>query len=118
MYFVRPSNNHELTVLFVAGLVLACTACASTNDVLGAQVDEVFHLPTASDAVVACFASKNHMRLIERPDGAKVAIIRNGYGGVVRTFSIYPEGTGSRVEVRHEGINVPGYVWKQCVGLK
>ncbi|MFD1611008.1 hypothetical protein ACFSCW_04245 [Sphingomonas tabacisoli] len=36
---------------------------------------------------------------------------------MVRTFSMIPEGTGTRIEIRYYGIQVPG-PWKRCVGLK
>ncbi|RST31353.1 hypothetical protein HMF7854_11255 [Sphingomonas ginkgonis] len=107
----------KLKIVVSAGTLLA-SACASTSGMLHNEVDEVFHLARSQSEVAACFEQRDHLRLIERPDGARVAIFRNGYGIPFKTFSIYPEGAGSRVEVRHSaalGLSLP---WKRCVGLK
>jgi hypothetical protein len=38
------------------------------------------------------------MRVIERPGGARIAQFGNVYGGVVKCFSIYLEGSGSLIQ--------------------
>lgn len=106
----------------IGGIALAAVmllaGCASTNTVLGGEVDEVFHTAASPETAAACFAHRNHLRVIERPDGARVAVFRNGYGVATKTFSIYPEGSGSRIERRHSSIGVPGNKWKRCVGVE
>ena len=52
------------------------------------------------------------MPALDRPDGSKVVLIKNGYGGVSLAFSIYPDGTGSRIEYRKKFGTVGG-VWKR-----
>jgi hypothetical protein len=54
---------------------------------------------------------------MERDDGSRVVLIKNGYGGVSMAFSVFPEGTGSRIEYRKKFTTIGG-AWKQCVGLK
>ncbi len=54
---------------------------------------------------------------MERDDGSKVVLIKNGYGGVSLAFSVFAEGTGSRIEYRKEFGTIGG-IWKQCVGIK
>lgn len=110
------AGHTKLMLAVIAGALLA--GCASTNQVLASEPDEVFHTSYAPAEVAACFAHRNHARVIERVDGARVAEFRNGYGGVVKAYSIYPDGQGSRIESRHNFINVPGQKWKRCVGLE
>lgn len=107
----------DLPWIFLPALALAAAGCTSTNDILGKQADEVFHTADTPQQVASCFEQTNHLRVIERPDGSRVAQFRNGYGGIVKAFSIYPEATGSRIEARHSGIGVPGMRWRRCVGL-
>lgn len=98
--------------------VTLLVGCASTNTVLGGDVDEVFHATAPARVVAACFAHRNHLRVIERPDGARVAVFRNGYGAATQTFSIYPDSSGSRIERRHGSMGGLGNKWKRCVGVE
>ncbi|MBA4048803.1 MAG: hypothetical protein C0476_09715 [Sphingomonas sp.] len=67
--------------------------------------------------VTFCLANKNNTAALEKPDGSRVVLIKNGYGGVSLAFSVFPDGTGSRIEYRREFGTIGG-IWKQCVGLK
>ena len=107
----------DIPKLFLPVLMFGLAGCTTTNEILAKQADEVFHTADAPEQVASCFARANHMRVIERPDGTRVAQFRNGYGGVVKAFSIYPEGSGSRIEARHSAISVPGMKWRRCVGV-
>lgn len=102
-------------------LVLAAAAsvsgCASTNKVLSKEPKEVFHTAKSADEVAFCLANKNNTAPMPRDDGSRVVLIKNGYGGVSMAFSVYPEGTGSRIEYRKQFATVGG-AWKQCVGIK
>jgi len=60
---------------------------------------------------------KNNTTALDRDDGSKVVLIKNGYGAVSLSFSIFPEGSGSRIEYRKQFGTIGG-AWKQCVGLK
>ncbi len=104
--------------ILIVAVGLAIAGCTSTNAILAKEADEVFHSKLPPQQVAACFEQANHTRVIERPDGARVAQFRNGYGGVVKSFSIYPEGDGSLIQTRSSGIGVPGIRWKRCVGLQ
>jgi len=42
-------------------------------------------------------------------------LIKNGYGGVSMAFSVYPDGTGSRIEYRKKFGTIGG-IWRQCIG--
>ncbi|WP_129586286.1 hypothetical protein [Sphingomonas montana] len=94
--------------ILLPALGLAVAGCTSVNAILAKEADEVFHSKLSSQQVADCFEQANNFGVIERPDGARVAQFRNGYGGIVKLFSIYPEGTGSRIEARHSFVGVPG----------
>lgn len=106
---------NRLTVAALVGLSLA--GCASTQKVLEMPPTEVFHSKTSANEVAFCLANKNSAAAMDRDDGSKVILIKNGYGGVSLAFSVFPEGSGSRIEYRKKFGTIGG-IWKQCVGLK
>lgn len=101
----------------VCALAVALQGCASTQKVLSGPVSEEFHSAQSANEVAFCLANKNNTSAMDRDDGSKVILIKNGYGGVSLAFSVYPEGTGSRIEYRKKFGTIGG-IWKQCVGLK
>jgi len=103
------------SVVAVLGVVL--TGCASTQTVLSKPVTAVYRSSQSPKEVAFCLGNKNNISVLEKDDGARVVLLKNGYGGVSLAFSIYPEGTGSRTEYRLEFGTIGG-VWKQCVGEK
>ena len=96
-------------------VVLALSACASTESVLSKPVTEVYHSTDSATKIAFCLANKNNTAALDREDGAKVVLIKNGYGGVSLAFSVYPEGTGSRIEYRRQFGTIGG-IWRQCIG--
>lgn len=103
--------------ILVCVTMFALAGCASTQTVLNKAPTEVFHSEKSQNEVAFCLANKNNTAAMDRDDGSKVVLLKNGYGGVSLAFSIYPEGTGSRIEYRREFGTIGG-IWKQCVGLK
>jgi hypothetical protein len=97
--------------------LIAVAGCASTQKVLDKAPTEVFHSQKSQNEVAFCLANKNNTSPMERDDGSKVVLIKNGYGGVSLAFSVFAEGTGSRIEYRKEFGTIGG-IWKQCVGIK
>lgn len=100
-----------------AALLVMLGACASTEKVLSEPVTETFHSSQSPTEVGFCLGNKNNTPVLDRADGSKVVLLKNGYGGVSLAFSIYPEGTGSRIEYRKKFGTIGG-IWKQCVGAK
>ncbi len=94
---------------------LGLVGCASTNKVLSKAPTEVFHSQKSADEVAFCLANKNNTAPMPRDDGSRVVLIKNGYGGVSLCFSVFPEGTGSRIEYRKQFGTIGG-IWKQCIG--
>lgn len=95
---------------------LAVSGCASTQKVLDKGPTEVFHSQKSVNDVAFCMSNKNNVPAMDRDDGSKVVLIKNGYGGVSMAFSIFPEGSGSRVEYRKQFGTIGG-IWKQCIGI-
>jgi galactose-1-phosphate uridylyltransferase len=102
-----------------AGLAsaLALSGCASTAEVLSDQPTAVFHTQQSAKEVAFCLSNKNSTPAMERDDGSRVVLIKNGYNAVSLAFTIWPEGTGARIEYRKKFGTVGG-AWKRCVGLK
>lgn len=95
--------------------IAALAGCASTEKVLKQTPNEVFHSSKSADDVAFCLANKNNTVPYPRADGSRVILLKNGYGAVSLSFSVYPEGTGSRIEYRKKFGTIGG-IWKQCVG--
>jgi hypothetical protein len=98
-------------------LALSLAGCASTQTVLDKPATQVFHSEHSVKEVAFCLSNKNNTPAMDKDDGSKVVLIKNGYGGVSLAFSIYPDGTGSRIEFRQEFGTIGG-IWKKCVGLE
>lgn len=101
----------------IAAACVAVAGCASTDKVLSKEATEVFYSKDSVNTVAFCLADKNHTPALERDDGSKVVLIKNGYGGVSMAFTIYPNEGGSKIELRKQFGTIGG-IWKQCVGLK
>jgi starvation-inducible outer membrane lipoprotein len=95
--------------------VFLLSACASTETVLNGPVSQTFHSKDSQTKVAFCLANKNNTAALDREDGAKVVLIKNGYGGVSMAFSVYPDGTGSRIEYRKKFGTIGG-IWRKCIG--
>lgn len=104
-------------LMMVVLAALAIAGCASTEEVLREPVTGEFHSTQSANEVAFCLANKNSAAALERDNGAKVILIKNGYGAVSMAFSVFPEGSGSRIEWRKKFGTVGG-IWKQCIGLK
>lgn len=96
-------------------VIFLLSACASTETVLNKPVTQVFHSNESATKVAFCLANKNNTAALDREDGAKVVLIKNGYGGVSMAFSVYPDGAGSKVEYRKQFGTIGG-IWRQCIG--
>lgn len=104
--------------LIAAVACFALAGCASTDKVLSKEATEIFYSKDSANTVAFCLANKNNTPALDRDDGSKVVLIKNGYGGVSMAFTIFPEeGGGSKIELRKQFGTIGG-IWKQCVGLK
>ena len=104
-------------IWFAATAATLLAGCASTGTVLSKEATEVYFIEKDPSAVAFCLANRNNVPVLDRPDGSKVVLIKNGYGGVSLAFSIFPEGEGSRIEYRREFGTIGGQ-WKKCVGVE
>lgn len=109
-----------MRIASLSGLAAACVllaGCASTQTVLSKQPSEIWHSDQSAKEVAFCLANKNNVSALERDDGSRIVLIKNGYGGVAIALTVKPDGTGSTTEVRHE-FGIIGAAWKQCIGTK
>ena len=104
-------------LLHLTASVIFLGGCASTQAVLDKSPTEIFHSMKSKNEVAFCLANKNNTNALDRDDGSKVVLLKNGYGGVSLAFTIRDEGTGSLVEYR-KAFGTVGGIWKQCVGAK
>jgi len=104
-------------VMLAGAAIMVVSGCASTQQVMSKAPTEVFHSEKSQNDVAFCLANKNMTSVLDRDDGSKVVLLKNGYGGVSMAFTVFKEGTGSRTEYRLEFGTIGG-VWKQCVGQK
>lgn len=99
----------------LASTALVLTSCASTETILNKPATQVFHSKDSATKVAFCLANKNSTAALDREDGAKIVLIKNGYGAVSMAFSVYPDGKGSRIEYRKQFGTIGG-IWRQCIG--
>lgn len=107
----------NIAVAAFACVALNLAGCASTQTVLSKAPKQEFHSERSAKEVAFCLANKNNVAALERDDGSRVVLIKNGYGGLAMAFTIIPEGSGSKIEYREE-FGLIGAVWKQCVGIE
>lgn len=98
---------------FVIAMGVALASCASTQAVLKEDPREVVKSEKSQAEVAFCLANKNNVPSLDAPDGAKVIQIKNAYGAVGMIFSVYSEGSGSRIEIR-KPIGVSVATHRQC----
>lgn len=102
----------------VIGAVLAAFAlvgCVSTAELMTSAPTESYRTSMGQNDVAFCLADRNLSPVLERDDGSKVVLIKNGFGAVSASFSVYAEPSGSRLEYRRAPGGIGG-VWKQCMG--
>jgi len=99
----------------ICALALLIGGCASTEKVLNKAPTEVYRSSKSVNEVAFCLANKNNTAAMDRDDGSKVVLVKNGYGGVSLAFTVFPDGAGSRTEYRRQFGTIGG-IWKQCVG--
>ena len=104
-------------IMLASCLAIALGGCASTQTVLDKEPTEVFYSDHSVNEVAFCLANRNNLPVLDKDDGSKVVLLKNGYGGVSLAFSIYPDPKGSRTEYRKQ-FGTFGGQWKKCVGLE
>jgi hypothetical protein len=102
-----------LKLIACASSLVLLAGCASTQTVLSQAPKEVIHSPKSQTAVAFCLANKNNVPALDHPDGSKIVQIKSNVGAVGMTFSVYPEDTGSRIEIR-KPVSVSIAKHRQC----
>jgi len=105
------------SMLLCVGAAAALSGCASTQTVLDKPPTAVYHSDKSMVDVAFCLSNKNNVPAMEKADGSRVVLIKNGYGGVAIALTVRQDGTGSRTEVRNQ-FGIIGAAWKQCIGTE
>jgi hypothetical protein len=93
-------------------IALALGGCASTNAVLNQTPVETIRSERSAEAVAFCIQNKTDSAAADL-DGAKVILHKGVTGGVIASYTVRPEGSGSVVEIR-KGTAVSYPKWKDC----
>lgn len=98
----------------IAILSLALTGCASTQSILSDAPDEVLRSAKDPRDVAFCLQNKSNGQASELSDGSRVVVAKNPVGGVLYTFTVRADGSGSNVEFRRVLTDI-GIAWRQCL---
>lgn len=90
-------------------------ACASTQDMLAAAPDEVASSTKAASDVAFCIGDKNVAAPFKREDGSYVISIKSAVGMTGVVYTVVPDGSGSRVEVRRANSPVSVIKFRNCL---
>ena len=94
-----------------ATLVAGCTSTMQTMD---NSPKDTLYSDKPPQQVAFCIANKNETHVSEGPDGERIVMIKNDFGGLSMMFSVFPHDTGSRIEFR-KNFTMIGVAWKQCL---
>jgi hypothetical protein len=94
-------------------LALGIVGCTSTQEALSEEPAEVIHSSKSVSEVAFCLANKNNVPALEGPAGERIIQVKNSVGAVGMIFSVFPEDSGSRIEIR-KPIGVSAATHRQC----
>jgi len=95
----------------IALLALATSACTSFGALQSSPVDSVVRSSKSVDQFAACVSREVGKATIPAEDGAPMIAVTNTYGSPLATFTFYPDGSGSRADVRkHSGLAAVEFV--------
>lgn len=102
-----------MKLLVLLSLSLFMAGCASVETVMSSPVVETFHTSKTPNNVSFCLANTFQTAPLDQDDGSKVIVVHNPLG-VTMAFTIYPEGSGSRIERRKQRDTI-GVNWRKCI---
>jgi hypothetical protein len=95
--------------------LLALGGCASTQAILADAPDEVATSSKSAEAVAFCIGEKNMAAPFNRQDGSYVISIKSAVGVTGLVYTVLPDGTGSKVEVRRANSPVSVTKFRNCL---
>lgn len=100
----------------IAGIsLMALAGCASTQSILADAPSEVFTSAKSAEAVAFCVGEKNNAAPFKREDGSFVISIKSAVGATGIVYTVLPDGSGSKVEVRRANSPVSVTKFKACL---
>jgi len=85
------------SITLAAALLVGCTSTMHTMD---NAPKETLYSDKIPQQVAFCIANKNETHVSEGPDGERIVMIKNDFGGLSMMFSVFEHDTGSRIEFR------------------
>lgn len=106
------TRRHHLA----ASLLISLSGCVSSTTAPSRQIIQTVHSQSQPAQVARCLAERNRVpfkNVTQSDDGSTAVLIKNQYGALSMLFTIYPESTGSRIDIR-EGDNLIKPKHRQC----
>lgn len=99
--------------LVLASSLLA--GCASTQTILADAPDEVATSTQSAEAVAFCVGEKNMAAPFSRSDGSYVISIKSAVGTAGIVYTVIPDGSGSRIEIRRANSPIAVTKFRDCL---
>lgn len=97
----------------IASLLISLSACVSSDNIGAITVARTIHSQHTANDVAYCLSSKYDVPSHTSDDGSTVVLVKQMYGGLSMYFAIWPEATGSRIDIR-QGQNLINRNFKSC----
>lgn len=94
--------------------LIILTGCTSTMQTMDGAPNDTLFSDKPPQVVAFCIANKNETHVSEGPNGERIVMIKNDFGGLSMMFSVFPNNDGSRIEFR-KNFGMIGVAWKQCL---
>lgn len=99
-------------ITLITAIMLA--GCSSTMQTMDNAPNDTLYSDKSPQQVAFCIANKNETHVSEGPNGERIVMIKNDFGGLSMMFSVFPNDSGSRIEYR-KNFGMIGVAWKQCL---
>lgn len=97
----------------IASLLIPLSACVSSDNIGAIPIATTVHSQHSVNEVAYCLAIKYDVASHPSDDGSTVVLVKQMYGGLSMHFAIWPEQTGSRIDIR-QGENLINRKFRQC----
>ena len=97
----------------IASLLIPLSACVSSDKIGSIPIATTVHSQHSVSEVAYCLATKYDVASHPAVDGSTVILVKQMYGGLSMHFAIWPDPTGSRIDIR-QGQNLINRNFKSC----
>lgn len=100
------------TILIAAAFALS--ACATTQDIYGSEIDETAYIDRPMVEVSSCLAMQLSETPIQTAEGEQTFIVKNGYGATMALLTLSEEEGRTRIDARAPNSLVGTGYWDKC----